>query len=254
MMRALYVAASGMNAQQTRLDTIADNLANANTTGFKRSSASFQDVFYQQMTVGGAGESSPTAASGSGVRLSSLAKDHSASTLTADNDPYHVALNGKGYFVVEDDYGQEFYTRDGALRTDGDGTLMTGTGYRLTGDIRIPDDATGLYIESDGTVSVSLDGDADHLSIGQIEVAQFVNPGGLSAVGGNLYQATSESGDPIYAAPDEMDVQQGYLENSNVDAAEELIELIMAQRAYELNSKVIQAADETMQIAANLRR
>ena len=255
-MRALYVAASGMTAQQTRIDTVADNLANANTTSFKRSRGAFQDVFYQELSQGGKAPTAPRADAGAGVRLAGLLKDHSQGSLQHTGDAMNIALKGEGFFVVEDDHGNRAYTRDGALQTDSEGVLRVASGYRVAGDIVVPEDAVGIDISKDGTISARIpdnDGETSY-TIGQIEIAQFVNASGLEPLGGNLYAASMSSGDPMYTGQESVEVEQYHLEGSNVEASEELIELILAQRAYELNSKVIQAADETMQVATNLRR
>ena len=255
-MKALYVAASGMTAQQTRINTVADNLANVSTTSFKRSRGAFQDVFYQELGQGGKSELAPRADVGGGVRLAGLLKDHSQGSLQHTGDPMHVALEGDGMLVVEDEQGNRAYTRDGSLHKEDDGILRVASGYRLAGDIVIPDDAVGIDISKEGTVSARVpDGDGEtSYTIGQIEVVRFVNSAGLDPLGGNLYAETSSSGQAIFAESSDVSVQQYHIESSNVDASEELIELILAQRAYELNSKVIQAADETMQIASNLKR
>ncbi len=252
-MRALYVAATGMTAQQTRIDTIADNLANSGTTAFKKGRATFEDVFYQQLTTGGDPASAARADAGGGVRLSGLQKTHVQGALTSTGDPLHVALEGPGFFVFDDTAGEPVYGRDGAMRLDADGRLVNGAGLALRGDIRIPLEATSVTVDADGTVQATLDGEA--VALGQIDVAVFTNPAGLEAVGGNLYRQAPGSGEPIAIEPGAgTSLRQGFVESSNVDAAEELIELIMAQRAYELNSKVVQAADETLQTATQIRR
>jgi len=249
-MKALHIAASGMSAQQTQIDTVANNLANVNTTGFKKSRAAFQDVYYQELEGGARGARADL---GGGTRLAGLGKDHSAGLMVETGDPLHVALNGPGFLTLEDQQGNAVYTRDGSLRVDADGLLRSAGGLAVSGDILVPPDATSVLIEQDGTVSALVDGDARPLALGQLEIARFRNAQGLRALGGNLYGETAESGEP--ALDDgETAIRQGILEGSNVDVAEELINLVTSQRAYELNSKVIQAADEAMQIAANLKR
>jgi flagellar basal-body rod protein FlgG len=252
-MRALYVAATGMTAQQTRIDTIADNLANAGTTGFKKGRAAFEDVFYQQMAIGGDPTAAARADAGGGVRLSALQKTHVQGALTGTGDPYHLALEGPGFFVFDDAEGAPVYGRDGTLRLDADGRLVNGAGLALRGDITVPLDATSVSVAADGTVEATVEGEA--VALGRIDVAVFQNPAGLVATGGNLYRSGPGSGEPIPVEPGGgTSVRQGFVESSNVDAAEELIELILAQRAYELNSKVVQAADETLQVATQVRR
>lgn len=250
-MRALYVAASGMNAQQTRIDTVANNLANSNTTAFKASRGAFQDTFYQELATGSRGTRADL---GGGVQLAGLEKDHTVGAQRETNDPLHVGLNGPGMIAVENVNGETLYTRDGAFRLDADGNLTNSAGLRVVGDIQIPEDTEQVVIEPDGTVLGLFAGDTRPTTLGQLEIVSFVNPSGLQSEGGNLYAATAESGDPVPDYDGNTTVRQGVLETSNVDVAEELIELVMAQRSYELNSKVVQAADEAMQVAAALRR
>jgi flagellar basal-body rod protein FlgG len=251
-MRALYSAASGMTAQQFRLDTIANNISNVSTTGFKKSRDAFQDLFYQTLVAGGV--QSNALQLGNGVRLAGVERDHAQGTLVATNDLLHVALQGDAFFVVETMEGERFYTRDGQFTQDVDGILVTQSGLRVAGDIQIPTDAVSVRIDYDGTVHSSTR-DGQEMMIGRLELARFVNPSGLLGRGGNLYQQSPTSGDP-FEPETGIDVQvvQGYLEQSNVDVAGELIDMIQAQRVFELNSKVVQAADESLQIAVNLRR
>jgi flagellar basal-body rod protein FlgG len=255
-MRALYVAASGMTAQQTRIDTIANNIANVGTTGYKKSREAFQDLFYQELNFGGVGQTSARVEAGGGVRLAAIEKSHVQGSMNATGNPFHAAIHGKGFFAVEDVNGEQFYTRDGTFTRDSDGTLITQSGLTVVGDIAIPMDADNFEILTDGTVRALLTGDTEYTTLGQMEIANFVNPTGLRSAGGNLYQETPESGEPIPIEPgeDNAQIMQGYLEGSNVDVAEELINLIMAQRSYELTSKVVQASDEALDVATNLRR
>jgi len=252
-MRSLYTAASGMNAQQTRLDTVANNLANVNTTGFKKGRAAFQDVFYQELTAGGQVAKGARAEVGSGVRLSGLQRVHSSGTMTHTGDAFHMAIVGEGFFELQTPDGELVYTRDGTFTQDNEGTLVNASGYKLAGDFQlVPGDI--MAVLEDGTVQVTRTDDPEPVTIGVMEVKQFTNSAGLKAMGGNLFVQTAESGEARVPPEGETAIRQGYLEGSNVDAAEELVAMILAQRAYELNSKVIQAADETMQVAANLRR
>jgi flagellar basal-body rod protein FlgG len=187
------------------------------------------------------------------VRLSALQKTHVQGALTGTGDPYHLALEGPGFFVFDDAEGAPVYGRDGTLRLDADGRLVNGAGLALRGDITVPLDATSVSVAADGTVEATVEGEA--VALGRIDVAVFQNPAGLVATGGNLYRSGPGSGEPIPVEPGGgTSVRQGFVESSNVDAAEELIELILAQRAYELNSKVVQAADETLQVATQVRR
>ncbi|MEE2751904.1 MAG: flagellar basal-body rod protein FlgG [Myxococcota bacterium] len=259
-MRALFAAASGMTAQQTRIDNIANNLANVNTTGFKKSRAVFQDLFYQEM-VGTSDEAADRASGavaqvGAGVRMASVEKDHTQGGVVQTNNLLHVALDGNGYLAVETESGEQLFTRDGSFTQDSDGNLVTTGGLLVAGNINIPRDVQNVQILRDGTVQVIMaDDSTEFTTVGQLEVSDFANRTGLRSLGGNLYAETPESGEPISVdLGEDVDVVQGFLETSNVDVADELIQMIMAQRAYELNSKVIQAADEALQMAASLRR
>ena len=254
-MRALYAAASGMAAQQTRLDTIANNVANVGTTGFKKSRASFQDLFYQELTHGGMSASTSRLDVGGGVQLSALAKNHSTGAMGETGRILDIAIQGAGYLAVEDNRGETLYTRDGNLHIDSDGVLTSSTGLPLMGDIYIPQDARELKILADGTLQAAFANSTEYTTLGQLEISTFVNPSGLQPMGNNIYRATARSGDAM--APEfgtDLYIAQGYLEHSNVDIAEELINMIEAQRAYDLNSKVVKTADEVLQAAANLKR
>jgi flagellar basal-body rod protein FlgG len=257
-MRALYAAATGMGAQQTRIDNVANNLANINTTGFKKSRAVFQDLFYQELvgaSVDSEQLSSGPAQVGAGVRTAGVLKDHSAGHVTETGNALHLAIDGNGYFGVEAPSGELLYTRDGSFTVDPDGYMITTTGLRVSGDIQISNDITSINISEDGTVVGTIGDDVDPTVLGQVEIYDFNNRSGLRAEGGNMYSQTEYSGEPISLEIGyDVSVVQGFLEGSNVDVAEELINMIMAQRAFEMNSKVIQAADETLQQAVNLRR
>jgi len=257
-MKALYTAATGMTAQQLRIDNIANNLANVNTTSYKKSRHDFQDLYYQELSRPGVAEGA-TATSvsqiGGGVRIAAISKDQGQGVLTETGDAFHMALEGPGFFTLETPNGQPLYTRDGSFGVDAEGFLQNASGFRLAGNIQIPMDAETFQVQADGEVLVKLTGDDDYFSVGQVEIAGFVNPTGLKSVGGNMLEATPESGEAqLLEVGEETQLLQGYLEGSNVDVAEELIEMIMAQRAYELTSKVVQAGDEMLQVATNLRR
>jgi len=249
-MRALHVAASGMTAQQTRIDTVANNLANVNTTGFKKGRASFQDVFYEELAGGARGARADL---GGGAKLAALTKNHSSGSIEATGDALNVAMAGPGMLVLEDRQGNPVYTRDGSLRVDADGMVRSGSGLQVRGGVMVPEGSSDLHIDVDGTVRVRLAGDDRPTVLGQLEIARFVNPAGLKALGSNNFMSTEQSGDAL-VDDGSTEIRQGFLETSNVDVAEELIQLVTAQRAYELNSKVIQAADEAMQVANNLKR
>ena len=253
-MKSLHIAASGMAAQQSRLDTVANNIANVGTTGFKRSRGAFEDLLYQEVATS-TGEQGARAEVGGGVRLAGLERDHRQGTLGETGNPLHLALSGRGFFVLEHVDGTPVYTRDGTFAKAADGTLVNSAGLKVGGDIVLPDDITQVIIGQDGTVRGLSPESTDEIVLGEIEVAVFENTAGLQSLGGNLYAATPESGDPDrWEAGRDGAMQQGFLEQSNVDVANELIALIEAQRAYELNSKVVKAADEAMQVAANIKR
>ena len=254
-MRALYTAASGMAAQQTRLDSIANNLANVSTSGYKKSREAFSDLYYQELTRGGQGVAKSRVDVGSGVRLNAVEKDFAQGAIIEDGNPLHAAINGKGsFFVVESVTGERLFTRDGSFSLDAQGGLITASGLTVS-NIQIPQGAESVQILDDGSVNVRMAGEANSTSVGQIEVARFVNPAGLRALGGNLFAQSDTSGDPTAVTPaDGVQIRGGALEHSNVDIAQELVLMIETQRSYELNSKVIQAADDTLGIATNLRR
>jgi flagellar basal-body rod protein FlgG len=253
-MRALYAAATGMAAQQTRLDSISNNIANVQTTGYKRSRESFQDLFYQEMTHGGLSASSARIEVGAGVRLAAIDKDFQQGSVSQTGGALDVALEGRGFFEVQDPMsGQLLYTRDGSFRKDANGMLVT-TGGLQVGGINIPDAVESVVIDERGDVWGAVEG--NRVSLGRLNVVDFVNPAGMRSLGGNLYQQTTESGipQPLTPGQDRVAIRQGFLEGSNVDIATELVQMILTQRAYELNSKAVQAADETLRVAANLRR
>ncbi|MCP4810566.1 MAG: flagellar basal-body rod protein FlgG [Proteobacteria bacterium] len=254
MMKALYTAATGMNAQQTRLDNIANNLANVNTTAYKKQSASFEDLLYEEVGVAG-GDEARGIQVGGGVTLAGTNRDHGAGALTSTGQPLDIAIRGEdGFFVLEAEDGNR-YTRDGHFTLDSDGVLVSQSGLPLSGQLALPEEYDAIHVGEDGTISVT-SGEYEEV-IGQLELARFVNPGALEALGGNLYGATEASGQPDIMelrASGPTTLIQYHLEGSNVDIASELIGMIEAQRAYELTSKVVQAADENLQTAVNLKR
>ncbi|GDX78348.1 flagellar basal-body rod protein FlgG [Deltaproteobacteria bacterium] len=261
-MRALSTAASGMRAYQTKIDNIANNLANANTTGFKKVREHFEDLMYQDLGSRGGGQGASTTNSmqvGSGVRLASLTRDASAGDAQVTNNQTDMMVAGAGYFVVETPDGEQLYTRDGSFVPDAEGNLVNAAGYRLAPGIQLPEGTSSLAVASDGSVTATVEtsGGTEDTQLGQIELARFRNPSGLEAMGRNMFRATTASGEAETGAPGEDGmgpIVQGSLEGSNVDVAEELVGMITAQRSYELSSKVIQAADEMMSTAVNLRR
>jgi flagellar basal-body rod protein FlgG len=261
MIRALSTAATGMEAQQTRLDVTANNIANTSTAGFKRSRAEFSDLMYQTQrapgTATGAGTEAPTGLQvGMGVRTVSTQRMHSQGELRQTGRPLDVAIEGRGFYPVNLPSGEVAYTRDGAFKIDAEGQLVTGEGYTLAGDISIPPDAQSITVGADGTVTVVVPGETAAVEAGQLQVAAFANDSGLEAIGRNLYRETAASGTAVVGAPGENgtgSLAQGTLEMSNVNVVEEMIDLISGQRAYEINSRVIKAADEMLAQTATLR-
>jgi flagellar basal-body rod protein FlgG len=262
MIRALYTAATGMNAQQANIDNIAHNLANVNTTGFKKSRLEFEDLVYQQTQLPGTPTSTANEAPvglemGLGTRSVASARDFSAGNLTSTNNPLDVAIEGAGFLQVQMPDGTIGYTRSGNLHLSGQGQIVTTEGYQILPATSVPANATSISISKDGIVSVALPGQAAAQQIGTIELATFQNPAGLNAIGGNLYQATTASGDPTTGVPGVNGIgtlAQGFLEDSNVSVVEAMVNMIMGQRAYEANSRVVRAADEMLQQVNNLSR
>jgi flagellar basal-body rod protein FlgG len=262
VIRALYTAATGMTAQQLNIDVISNNMANVNTLAYKKSRAEFQDLLYQALrTPGGtaaAGILQPTGMQlGHGVRPSAIKKDFTVGDFKETNNPLDVAIEGKGFFQVLMPDGNIAYTRAGAFNVDSDGNVVTSDGFAMEPALTIPTDSTSVIIGVDGTVSVYTPGTTAATEVGNIELASFVNPAGLESVGRSLYKPTQASGDATTGTPGLEGIgtiAQGFLEMTNVNIVDEMVELIAAQRAYELNSKAIQAADDLLTVAANLRR
>ena len=255
-MRALNIAATGLAAQQMNIDTISQNLANQTTTGFKSERAEFQDLIYQDLKRVGAnstdqGTIMPVGIQvGLGVKTGAIARNTGQGTMQATENSLDIAVQGKGYFQVELPDGTVAYTRDGAFKLSQDGIIVTRDGYTVRPAITIPNNATGISINSSGEVQVQLQGQVNPSNLGQLEMAAFLNPNGLQAVGDNLFLETTASGSPTLgnAGIDGMGtLLQGYLENSNVDPVAEITNLIVAQRAYEMNTKVLSAADQMLQ-------
>ena len=259
---ALRAAASGMMAQQLRTEVIANNLANVNTTGFKRSRANFEDLLYQ--TVQGAAvlgqpesQTQPAVQIGRGTRLVGVQRLHTQGALETTNRPLDVAIEGEGFFQVQAPGGQTEYTRDGTLQISDQGVLVTGSGYTLVPNIKIPSDATGLTISASGIVSATRGQSTQPEELGRIEVARFANPAGLQAQGENLYAATAASGEAVTGFPQEDGFGrcvQGAVESSNVEIVQEMVDMISAMRAYEINSKAIKNSEDMMQTANELVR
>lgn len=260
MQRSLFTGATGMKGQQLSLDVLANNLANVNTTAFKRSRVDFQDLLYQTLRAPGAvsaqGFEIPSGIQlGNGVGVSSVTKIFQQGSFIATSNSLDIAVEGDGFFQITLPDGEIAYTRDGSFKMNRDGILVTSDGFPLEPEITIPDDAIAITIGSDGTVSATLsDSTVDEL--GQIELARFINPAGLFSYGRNLYLESESSGDPILSVPGEEGagtLRQGFLEGSNVSVVDEIVQLIVTQRAYEVNSSVIRTSDEMLQTANNLR-
>jgi flagellar basal-body rod protein FlgG len=262
MINALYTAASGMNAQQMNIDNIAHNLANVNTIGFKKSRVEFEDLVYQQVKAAGTatsatGEAPVGLETGVGTRPVATARDFASGNLRATNNPLDIAIEGRGFLQVTTPEGEVAYTRSGALHLSSDGRLVTADGYPLEPAISIPPNATSVNISRDGIVSAAIQGQSAPQQVGTIELASFQNPAGLTAKGGNLFAVTTASGEPQTALPGADGLgtlAQGFLEESNVSVVEEMVNMILGQRAYEANSKVVKAADEMLSQVNNLSR
>ena len=262
MMRSLYTAASGMLAQQLNTDAISHNLANVNTTGFKKSRIEFQDLFYQTMREADTpitqGASIPVPLQiGLGVRPVAEQKMFVQGNLISTEHMFDLAIEGEGFYQIRMPNGEIGYSRDGSFKIDRDGSLVTANGYFVEPPITVPEDALRFNVTEDGAVTVNIPGQVDPQEIGQITLVRFVNPAGLNRIGNNLYVETAASGAPIEGQP-LLDgfgsVRQNFLEQSNVKIVEEMVSLIVAQRAYEVNSKAIQTSDDMLGVANNLKR
>lgn len=263
MIRALWTASTGMEAQQMNIDVIAHNLANVNTTAFKRSRADYQDLLYQEIKTAGASSSSSTTVPtgiqvGQGVRMVSTAKMFSQGNFRQSGNAFDLAIEGAGFFQIATPDGDTAYTRTGEFKVDRDGRIVTSDGYVVQPEITIPQDALTITISADGIVSVVQPGSSTPTEVGNLELARFVNAPGLNPIGRNLYLLTNASGDAITGIPGGSDghgtIAQGFLEMSNVSVVEEMVNMIAAQRAYEINSKAIQTADQMLQTANSMKR
>lgn len=261
-MRSLDIGATGMMAQQLNVDTISNNIANMTTTGFKRQRAAFLDLIYQNLDRPGSASSDagtlvPSGIQmGLGVRTGAVYRTTGQGPIEITENPLDVALTGEGYFQIELPNGDTAYTRDGTFQLNENGEIVTIQGYLLQPGITVPDDATDIDINENGEVMVSVPGNTAMQNLGQIELATFINPVGLQAIGNNLFTETDASGAPATGAPGEDHygtLRQGALEQSNVNVVEEITRLISAQRAYEMNSNVISTSDEMMQVVGQLR-
>jgi len=258
MIDSLYIGATGMNAQQSNIDTVANNLANVNTSGFKRSRTEFADLVYRTVDLAGAnGGRVASGRIGMGTAVAGSAKLFSAGEVKKTGEPFDLAVNGTGFFEVVLPDGNLAYTRNGAFRLDRDGFLATQDGYRLSAQVQISPDAQQVRIGADGGVFAKLPDETGETQLARIELASFANPAGLSSLGDNVFGATDQSGAATLGTAGASGlgpIQQGFLEGSNVRLIDELLGLILAQRAYELNAKVVQASDELLGMANNLRR
>lgn len=259
MIDSLYIGATGMQAQQMNIDVIANNLANVNTTGFKRNRVDFEDLVYRSLAVsrGTLADAANSARTGVGTAIAASGKVFTIGDVKKTDQPFDLAVQGQGFFEVLMPDGTSAYTRNGALRLNTDGILETQEGHQLSSRIQVPPDATGVKVEPDGRVTATVPNERDPLDIGRLDLVSFVNPSGLNPVGENLYMKTPTSGEPLVGTPGQNGlgtIAQGFLEASNVRLIDELVGLIVAQRAYETNAKVVQASDEMLSISNSLFR
>ncbi len=260
MIRSLWISKTGLDAQQTQLDAIANNLANVGTAGFKRARVAFEDLLYQTVRQPGASSSQQTQLPtglqlGTGVRPTATVRQFTQGNLQQTGNQFDLAINGQGFFQVQLPDGSTAYTRDGSFHVDANGSLVTSNGFALAPAITIPPTAQSVTIGQDGTVSIKVQGQAAPQNVGTIQLATFVNPGGLEARGQNLFLETSASGTASANTPGTNGLgtlQQGYVETSNVNVVEELVSMIQTQRAYEINSKAIQTSDQMLQRLSQL--
>jgi flagellar basal-body rod protein FlgG len=255
VIRSLWVAKTGMDVNQANLDVIANNLANASTTAFKRVKTNFEDLLYQTVRGSGSQTSEQTQAPtglqfGAGSKISGTSRILTQGATLRTQNPLDVAISGNGYFQINLPTGVIAYSRDGNFSKDNQGQLVTAQGYVVAPGITIPAEATGITISDFGQVSVTLNGQAQAQQVGQIQLVNFVNAAGLEAIGGNLYIETAASGNPVQGNPGQNglgSIQQYFVEQSNVSVAEELVSMIQAQRGYEVNTRVVRASDEILQ-------
>lgn len=259
MLDSLYIGASGMHAQQMNVDVISNNLANVNTTAFKKNRVSFEDLVYRETARQNAllGSAESTHRLGVGSAIAGSSKVFLMGEMKKSDSPLDLAIRGQGFFEVTLPDGTSAYTRSGTLEVSQDGFLTTVDGHLLKPSVQLPGDTREVIVEPGGKVLARVPGEVDPIEVGQLELVNFVNPGGLNPIGGNLYVASQNSGEPMVGMPGEDAygmLAQGFLESSNVKLVEEMINLIIAQRAYEINSKVVQASDEMLAMSNNLRR
>lgn len=262
MIRSLWTAATGMQTQTLNIDVIANNLANVNTIGFKRIRADFQDLLYETLRTPGAASSSDTTVP-TGIQIGHGSRPAATQKIFIQGDFQHtqneldMAIEGDGFFQVLQPNGDISFTRSGSFKIDSEGRIVTSDGFPLEPEVVLPQDSIAVSVSTDGIVSVLLAGESTPAEVGNIELARFINPAGLKNVGRNLYMPTEASGDVETGTAGEDGLgtlAQGYLEMSNVSVVDEMVNMITAQRAYEINSKAIQASDDMLQVASNLRR
>ena len=262
MIRSLWTSATGMQSQALNLDVISNNLANVNTSGFKKSRAEFQDLLYETLLPAGTASSQDTEIPagiqlGHGTRPSTVLKIFSQGNMENTQNELDLAIEGDGFFQITLPNGETAYTRDGAFKLDSDGRIVNSDGFTMEPEIAIPSDAMSISVGLDGTVSVLQAGESIPSEIGTIELARFINPAGLISMGKNLFIPSEASGNEVIGTPGEDGMgtlAQGFLEMSNVSVVDEMVNMITAQRAYESNSKAIQAADDMLQLANNVKR
>lgn len=260
MIRSLWISKTGLDAQQMQLDTISHNLANVGTNGYKRAHAQFEDLLYQNLRQAGAQETQtntlPTGLQlGTGVRPVGTSRNFSQGNLNRTENPLDMAINGNGFFQVTMPDGGTTYTRDGALRVDAQGQLVTANGYAISPAITLPANSTSVTVGADGIVTAITPGNSAPVQVGQLQTASFVNPAGLDPQGQNLFRETAASGTPTVGTPGlngHGTISQGYVETSNVNVVEELVSMIQTQRAYEINSKAISTSDQMLGRLAQL--
>ncbi len=261
MLKSLNTAATGMAAQQNNIDTVANNLANVSTNGFKRARAEFEDLIYQTLrepgSAAGANSFSPTGVqTGMGVRTAAVQKDFTIGSAVMTKAPLDLQIDGVGFFQIQTPYGQLAYTRDGSFKKDPNGRIIDKNGNSLIPEITIPQNASGIEITPEGQVRVLVADGGQPQTIGQIDIVSFINPTGLKSMGRNLFSQSQASGQPVTSRPGASGtgyLSQGQLEASNVNIVDEMVNMISAQRAYETNSKVIQTSDQMLQAVTNLR-
>lgn len=261
-MRSLSIGATGMYAQQMNVEVISNNIANMSTTGYKRQRPEFQDLLYQNIRRPGAisstaGNVMPSGLQlGAGVKLDAISRIHTQGAMDITDNELDIAINGEGFFQIEMPDGTVAYSRDGTFGVNGDGEIVTKEGYLLQPGLTIPQDTVKITVNTNGEVWVKIDGQVDEQNLGQINLTRFINPAGLESIGRNMYLETTASGDPLEGIPGEEGyggLKQGVLELSNVNIVNEITKMITAQRAYEMNSKVISTSDEMLGTISNLR-